>query len=118
VQSLDVRQRVEIIAGSDKEEATITIGKRLASGVYNLSLTTPIDKEKKQGTFANLDGLSDALRGKLSYVRQLSDVTNWNDDNNRDLEAAQSACDKAGIERGFTAVSLKPSWRTPSIATI
>jgi hypothetical protein len=105
VQPLGVRQGLEIVAGSDKEEATISIGKKLGRSVYNLSLTTPVDKEKKQGTFANLDGLSDALRGKLTYVGQVSDPRKWN--THRDLGAAQSACEAAATARGFSPAELK-----------
>ena len=114
VQALAVRERIEIIAGSDKEEASISTGRQFGANIWNLSLTTPIDKENKQGTFADLNGLSDAIRGKLTYMRQLSDLATWNQ--RRDFAAGRKTCVAAGVARGFSPEELEKKLKADELA--
>lgn len=60
--SLESRQGIEIAAGTEKEQVSLEIGQSQGEFIWNAKLSAPIDKSKKQGELANLDGLSDAIR--------------------------------------------------------
>lgn len=59
--TVEGRTRVEIVAGTEGQEASIAYGD-FAKQRWRLLFTTPIDKEAGEGAFANLDGLTNATR--------------------------------------------------------
>ena len=58
------RNNVEIVAGTGEGKATLTISDDFESGptTWNLSFATPVNKDGSPSEFANLDGLSNAVR--------------------------------------------------------
>jgi hypothetical protein len=60
--------RIDLVAGTEAQEASITFGS-FAKNRWRLQFTTPLDKESKEGQFANLDGLTNATRIALETRR-------------------------------------------------
>ena len=58
-------RRVEILAGTEDDEASLQLSKAISDYVFGLKLTTPINKDDKSAKLATLDGLSDSIRAEL-----------------------------------------------------
>lgn len=99
IDPLTIRNSVEIRSGSDKGEASINFGFKSGSkDSFNFSFITPIDKEKKEGALATLDGLSNSIRFNASYGRFFTNLANYK----VDLTGALKACTKAGKLYGWS----------------
>lgn len=99
VDAVGVRNTVQIRGGSDREEASIQIGfKKGTRDTYNFTFTTPIDKEKKEGSFATLDGLSNSIRLKASFNRAFP----FSEKYRSDRDGLEAACVEAGKIFGWT----------------
>lgn len=63
-------RRVEILAGTEDEQASLQLSKAVDDFVLGFTFTTPIDRDDKAGKLATLDGLSDSIRGefRLTYT--------------------------------------------------
>lgn len=92
--SLDTRQNIEIAAGTDKEQVSIEVGQPIGDFTWSAKLSAPIDKEKKQGELANLDGLADSIRisGTIKLFRG---QPTFGEDQFALFTLADNACKKA-----------------------
>ena len=108
--TLVARNNVEILAGIGEGKASLSIGNKLKSGptAWSLTFSSPVNKDGSPSEFANLDGLSKAVRTKFSLSWVIGEPTHADAAQIQSLNQADDRlCDDVAQLLGKTGADLQ-----------